>query len=273
MAFPNSPSIINPKHPHAKYFKALIESLNLDDDEGHLNNPSLDINHHTDYKSQVEYKEPLDWGTPSDIEQELEAQDEQSSSSIDNDIASAAGMSRLSITPAPSNRSSKSKGKQRERTPHGGGDWDNFPDSHAYDDYGYHRSVSTNLPTCTLSDDEKTQLLISLSSLESKIEFVCNKMSSCSANCVKCKTQTQETIEIMADSGASDCFTHTKSDLSEFEQINDNALVVRTASTKNSLKIKGRGVLIITHKVTHKGKSHTIQSRLYPVYYLPGLSH
>jgi hypothetical protein len=31
--FPNSPSIINPKHPRAKYFKALIESLNLDDDE------------------------------------------------------------------------------------------------------------------------------------------------------------------------------------------------------------------------------------------------
>jgi hypothetical protein len=25
--FPNSPSIINPKHPHAKYFKALIKSL------------------------------------------------------------------------------------------------------------------------------------------------------------------------------------------------------------------------------------------------------
>jgi hypothetical protein len=31
--FPNSPSIINPKHPRAKYFKALIKSLNLDDDE------------------------------------------------------------------------------------------------------------------------------------------------------------------------------------------------------------------------------------------------
>jgi hypothetical protein len=29
--FPNSPSIINPKHSHAKYFKALIESLNLYD--------------------------------------------------------------------------------------------------------------------------------------------------------------------------------------------------------------------------------------------------
>ena len=27
------------------------------------------------------------------------------------------------------------------------------------------------------------------------------------------------------------------------------------------------------HQVTHKGKRHTIQSHLYPVYYLPGLSH
>ena len=34
--FPNSPLIINPRHPCARYFKALIESLNLDDNEGHL---------------------------------------------------------------------------------------------------------------------------------------------------------------------------------------------------------------------------------------------
>jgi hypothetical protein len=33
--FPNSPSIINPKHPRAPYFMALIESLNLDDDESY----------------------------------------------------------------------------------------------------------------------------------------------------------------------------------------------------------------------------------------------
>jgi hypothetical protein len=49
--FPNSPSIINPKHPYAKYFKALIESLNLDDDEGYLNDPSLDMDHCTDKSS------------------------------------------------------------------------------------------------------------------------------------------------------------------------------------------------------------------------------
>jgi hypothetical protein len=63
--FANSPSIINPKHPHAKYFKALIESLNLDDDEGYFNDPSLDMNHCTNKLSQVEYEEPFDWGTPS----------------------------------------------------------------------------------------------------------------------------------------------------------------------------------------------------------------
>jgi hypothetical protein len=99
--FPNSPSIINLKHPHAKYFKALIESLNLDDNEGYLNDPSLDMNHHTDKLSQVEYEEPLDWGTPS-------AQDDQSSdeNSISNELAATAGLSHLSLTPAPTRRSS-----------------------------------------------------------------------------------------------------------------------------------------------------------------------
>ena len=88
-AFPSSPSIINPKHPCAKYFRALIESLNMVDDKKYLNNTSLDVDYTNSLKSQGEYEEPLDWGTPSDIEQELEAQDEQSSSDIDDDIASA----------------------------------------------------------------------------------------------------------------------------------------------------------------------------------------
>jgi hypothetical protein len=159
--FPNSPSIINPKHPHAPYFRALIESLNLDNDEGYLNDPSLDINHRTDKTSQVEYEEPLDWGTPS-------AQDNQSSDedSISNELAATAGLSCLSLTPAPSNRSSK--GKQREVRCFGGDDQDNNPDSHAYDNYGYNRLVSTYFTICTLTKDEKLQLLSSLSSLESE---------------------------------------------------------------------------------------------------------
>jgi hypothetical protein len=115
--FPNSPSIINLKHPHAKYFKALIESLNLDDNKGYLNDPSLDINHCTDNWSQVKYEESLDWGTPS-------AQDDESSDedSISNELAATAGLSCLLLTPAlsrrlshaPSSRLSKSKASREK---------------------------------------------------------------------------------------------------------------------------------------------------------------
>jgi hypothetical protein len=58
----------------------------------------------------------------------------------------------------------------------------------------------------------------------------------------------------MADSGASNCFTHMQSNLSEFEVLDDNELVVKTASKTNSLKIKGKGAWIIMHEVTHKEK-------------------
>jgi hypothetical protein len=249
--FPNSPSIINPKHPCAPYFRAVIESLNLDNDEGYLNDPSLDMNHRTDKSSQVKYEEPLDWGTPS-------AQDNQSSDedSISNELAATAGLSCLSLTPAPSRRlshapsSRSSKGKQREVRHFGGDDWNNNLDSHAYNDYN--RLVSTNFTICTLTKDKKLQLLSNLSSLESRVELICNK---CSLNTSKCKThKNQDKIEIMADSGTSNCFTHMQSDLSEFKVLDDNELVVKTASKTVSLKITGKGAWMITHKVTQRGK-------------------
>jgi hypothetical protein len=181
-----------------------------------------------------------------------------------------AGISHLLLTPAPtrqlshtpSSRSSKGKGKQREFRPFGGDDRDNNLDSHAYNDYGYNRLVSTNFTICTLTKDKKSQLSSSLSSLESRIELFCNKCSSLS-ECVKCKTcKTQDKIKIMADSGASNCFTHSQSDL-----------VVKTASKTVSLKITGKGAWMITHKVTQRGKKQSITSCLYPVYYLLGLTH
>jgi GAG-pre-integrase domain len=91
---------------------------------------------------------------------------------------------------------------------------------------------------------------------------------------VKCETRkTQDKIEIMADSGASNCFTHSQSDLTEFEVLNNNDLVVKTASKTVSLKITGKGAWMITHEVTQRGKKQSITSCLYPVYYLPGLTH
>jgi hypothetical protein len=139
------------------------------------------MNHHTDKMSQVEYEEPLDWGTPS-------AQDDQSSDKdlISNELAATAGLSHHSLTPAPTRwlshapSSRLSKGKQREVRCFGGDDRDNNPDSHAYDDYGYSRLVSTNFTVCTLTKDKKLQLLNSLSSLESRVELFCN--DNCSSN-------------------------------------------------------------------------------------------
>ena len=205
-------------------------------------------------ETKVSSEEPLDWGTPS-------AQDDESYDSLSEELAATAGISHLLLTPAPSlrlsqapsTRSSKGKGKRKEKR-FGEDNQDNNPDSHAYNDYGYNRLVSTNFTICTVTNDKKQQLLNSLSSIERRVELICNKCSS-TTNCVRCKTrESQNKIEIMADSGASECFTHTQSDLSEFEVVNDKDLVVRTASKANSLKIRGKGAWIITHEVTHGGK-------------------
>jgi hypothetical protein len=110
------------------------------------------MNHHTDKSSQVKYEEPLDWGTPS-------AQDNQSSDEdlIGNELAAMAGISCLSLTPAPTRwlshtlSSRLSKEKQREVRHFGGDDRDNNLDSHAYDDYGYNRFVTTSNNVSELS--------------------------------------------------------------------------------------------------------------------------
>ena len=51
----------------------------------------------------------------------------------------------------------------------------------------------------------------------------------------------------MADSGTSDCFTHSQSTLTEYTALDDDELIV--ASETNSLKIKGKGAWIIMHEV------------------------
>jgi hypothetical protein len=66
---------------------------------------------------------------------------------------------------------------------------------------------------------------------------------------------------------------HAFDDLTEFEVLNDNDLVVKTASKTVSLKITGKRAWMITHEVTQRGKKQSVTSCLYPVYYLPGLTH
>ena len=88
--------------------------------------------------------------------------------------------------------------------------------------------------------------------------------------CSKTKKKVKGTIEFLADSGASSSFTPNKSDLSDFSQIDDDALKVKTAAAA-VLCIKGKGVMFIMHTLNHKGKIRNVISQI-PVYYIPGLS-
>jgi hypothetical protein len=47
---------------------------------------------------------------------------------------------------------------------------------------------------------------------------------------------------------------HTQNDLTEFEVLNNNDLVGKTASKTVSLKITDKGAWMITHEVTQRGK-------------------
>jgi hypothetical protein len=73
------------------------------------------------------------------------------------------------------------------------------------------------------TDDKKQQLLTALSSLDSRVELV----NSHAVIRAKCKTEkTQGTIEILADSGTSpsSSFTHTRSDLGDYEQLDNDSV-------------------------------------------------
>ena len=145
---------------------------------------------------------------------------------------------------------------------------DNNPDSHAYDDFGYRRSVSTYSSFSALSTDEHQQLLNALSSLESRVDLL-NIHSAC---CPKCKkVRDEKDIDFLADSGASLSFTHSRSDLSEFEVIY-NKMKVQTASKDSQLQIVGKGSVFFSHLVKENGRVSKMISCLYPVFYIPGLS-
>ena len=143
------------------------------------------------------------------------------------------------------------------------GPFDNEPDSYAYNNYSYDRYV-TELTPCTYTHEK--QLLALLSSVDSSIKFVSNLTTVYNCmNCAKCKTS--DTIELMADSGASVHLTHVRSDLSEYEVMELDEMPLKTASTEaDPLYASGKGSMFLSISGIHKGKEA-------PVYYVVGLSH
>ena len=113
---------------------------------------------------------------------------------------------------------------------------------------------------------------------------ICNFIinNSLSADCSECKKgdtmqSTKDllkkvlgdnSIEFIGDSGASTTFTYSLDDFIEYEELN-TGLEARTANKSIPLKIKGKGTVLLHHKVK---KGRTVVIRLNPVYYIPGLS-
>ena len=89
---------------------------------------------------------------------------------------------------------------------------------------------------------------------------------------MKCaQSKNSHNIEILADSGASLNFTNQRSDLCEYEKI--EAQSVETASANSSLQAVGKGVMFISTSILSKGKEMDRIIRLYPVFYVKGLTH
>ena len=137
-------------------------------------------------------------------------------------------------------------------------------DDDDYREIGYNRYVNSTIHK--FDTKGRQQLLKALVSLDTVIKNCLSHR----AECVKCKSTT--TFEMIADSGASLTFTHTKKDLQEFEKVDDNDFTVETASSNNPLKVKGVGCIFLEHDVQGTHFTKRVVTRLYPVYFIPGLS-
>ena len=137
--------------------------------------------------------------------------------------------------------------------------FDMGPDGHHRYDYPYSSTATTN----------SNQLLAAIDSVVScsieNINFVSHAI-----NCVKC-AQGKNSIEILADSGASLHLTNQRSDLCKYEII--EVVPLETASAHSSLKAVGKGVMFISTSVLSKGKETDQIIHLYPVFYIKGLTH
>jgi hypothetical protein len=166
---------------------------------------------------------------------------------VDDDIADAAGLS------------AKGKGKQRERQ---------VPLSRT-------KHLLTT-PQCTRGS---TSAQAKEEPLSSDVDYKCallalvnslNKIELHTQKCEKCKHKMVDRTAWILDSGASKHFTSTKVDFIDYEVIS-NAPEVQTAS-KATLRIEGKGTILLNHLVKNRGTRVVKTTRIYPVLYIPGLS-
>ena len=147
--------------------------------------------------------------------------------------------------------------------------WEDNLDNEMFFDMGPNRRHRYEYLYSSTATTNSNQLLAAIDSVvSSSIENI-NHVSH-AINCVKC-AQGKNSIEILADSGASLHLTNLRSDLCEYEEI--EVVPLETASAHSSLKAVGRGAMFISTSVLCKGKEMEQIIRLYPVFYVKGLMH
>jgi hypothetical protein len=151
--------------------------------------------------------------------------------------------------------------------------WDdrnNNPDSYAYDDYGQGYVSFSNNHFAHINDEQHVALISLLCSLLSNVEHL-NKMPH-SVNCVKCVKKHKDQIVKLADSSVLLHFINQRSNLSEYEVVDDKDFTVYMASAGPPLTVAGCGLIYLTTSGIHRKEDGRV-IRLYPVFYVKGLTH
>ena len=92
-----------------------------------------------------------------------------------------------------------------------------------------------------------------------------------SVNCAKCSKKRKYQVNLLADSGASLHFTNQRSNLSDYEVVDEEDFTVTMASAGRTLKVTGKGLMYLQTSGSQKGTGRVI--RLHPVFYVKGLTH
>jgi hypothetical protein len=127
---------------------------------------------------------------------------------------------------------------------------DNNPDSYAYNDYGQGYVSFSNNHFAHINDEQHVALISSLCSLLSNVEHL-NIMPH-SVNCAKCVKKNKDQIDLLADSSASLHFTNQRSDLSEYEVVDEKNFTVTMASAGCPSTVAGNGLMYLTTSGIHR---------------------
>jgi hypothetical protein len=144
---------------------------------------------------------------------------------------------------------------------------------YAYDgfDNGYHGYVSHTNNIANIDDQQLVALISLLCSLSSNVEHL-NIMPH-SVNCEKCVQKHKDQVDLLADSGTSLHFTNQRSDLSDYDVVNEKNFTVTMASAGRPLTVAGHGSMYLMTSENHKDKESGRVVQLYPVFYVKGLTH